>query len=350
MARPIKTGLDYFPLDINLDSKIELFEAEYGLQGFGFIIKIFQKIYKNGYYIKWDEDELSLTSKQVNVSNNSINAYIKTAIKRDIFDKNLYERYGILTSKGIQKRFFLIVNRRKKIEIKKEYILIELKDYKNVNVSNNSINVSNNSVNADIMHAKTELLSTLSAQSKVKESKLKESKVNERKEEDFLSEVSRVVSYSILSSKLRARERNQEEETKETTSLTLTKQEKEREKEGIEVNIGPQQETENIGIQNKFFSQNANAGFQKNISSQQEAKDISLKSQTSRVLDEIIKLTHDTKSTDFWLKMIAKLGVDRVKGILYEFSETLKNHGNTISNYGAYFARMLKEIANGDDG
>ena len=30
-----KSGIDYFPLDVILDEKFELIEAEYGLTGFG---------------------------------------------------------------------------------------------------------------------------------------------------------------------------------------------------------------------------------------------------------------------------------------------------------------------------
>ena len=55
MARPKKQGLDYFPLDVNVDNKIEILESEYGILGFGFIVRLFQKIYANGYYLEWNE-------------------------------------------------------------------------------------------------------------------------------------------------------------------------------------------------------------------------------------------------------------------------------------------------------
>ena len=45
MVRPLKAGIDYFPLDTNMeqDDKIALIEAKYGVLGFGVIIKIFKK-------------------------------------------------------------------------------------------------------------------------------------------------------------------------------------------------------------------------------------------------------------------------------------------------------------------
>lgn len=179
MARPIKQGLDYFPLDTSLDSKIDLFEAEHGLVGFAFLIKLFQKIYNNGYFYEWNEDEQLLFSKRINVDINQVNVYINSALKRKIFNQEMFEKYHILTSRGIQKRFLEACKRRKQIEIIKEFCLIDFdeiqyQDFKNkiVYVSNNLINVYINSQNVDN-----------NSQSKEKESKEKESKEEEEKEE-----------------------------------------------------------------------------------------------------------------------------------------------------------------------
>ena len=43
MARPIKTGTDYFPLDVELDIKMDFVESRYGNDGFSTIIKLWQK-------------------------------------------------------------------------------------------------------------------------------------------------------------------------------------------------------------------------------------------------------------------------------------------------------------------
>lgn len=60
----IKSGLDFFPLDVCLDKKFELIEAEYGLTGFGVIVHLLQEIYgKEGYYIEWTE-EVALCSPE----------------------------------------------------------------------------------------------------------------------------------------------------------------------------------------------------------------------------------------------------------------------------------------------
>ena len=52
MARPMKDGVDYFPLDVNVDKKFRLVEAKFGIVGFGVIVKLFQLIYaENGYFL-----------------------------------------------------------------------------------------------------------------------------------------------------------------------------------------------------------------------------------------------------------------------------------------------------------
>ena len=40
-----KSGTPYFPLDVELDEKMELIEAEYGLTGYAVILKLLQRIY-----------------------------------------------------------------------------------------------------------------------------------------------------------------------------------------------------------------------------------------------------------------------------------------------------------------
>ena len=172
MARPQKSGLDYFPLnvDIDIDDKISLIESEHGITGFGIIIKMLCKIYQNGYFYEWGEKEQLLFAKRVNVDINDVNACINSAIKWGMFEKTIYEKYGVLTSAGIQKRYLEAIGRRKAIDIIKNYWLIELPKLEKTELK--LINVDTNEVNV-IIYSKNENNNT---QSKVKESKGKESK------------------------------------------------------------------------------------------------------------------------------------------------------------------------------
>jgi hypothetical protein len=172
MARPQKSGLDYFPLnvDIDIDDKISLIESEHGIVGFGIIIKMFCKIYGNSYFYQWGEKEQLLFSKRVNVDIKDVNACINSAIKWELFDEKTYKKYGVLTSIAIQKRYSEAISRRKAIDIIENYWLIDMPKLDKttitvINVDTNEKNVYINSENADN-----------NPQSKVKESKEKKSK------------------------------------------------------------------------------------------------------------------------------------------------------------------------------
>ena len=152
MSRPLKTGLDYFPMDVEMDDKVELIEAKHGILGFGILVKLYQRIYKEGYFLKLTEETLLIFSKRVNVDINKVNEVINDCLRYQLFDENLHKKYQILTSPGIQKRYLQAIDRRKDIELIQNYI----------NVDINGLNVNINWVNVDI-----------STQSKVKETKLK---------------------------------------------------------------------------------------------------------------------------------------------------------------------------------
>ena len=163
-------GIPYFPLDVYVDDKIRLIEAEFGLKGFAVIVKLYQKIYGGfGYYCEWTNDVGLLFSQDVGEGYSSVSEIVSAAIRRGIFDNDLYEKYNILTSQGVQKRYFSAVSRRKQINVKSEYLLINVEQFsKNVNIS--SENVSRNTKNAYNFE-----------QSKEKKTKVNKSIVNESK-------------------------------------------------------------------------------------------------------------------------------------------------------------------------
>lgn len=171
MARPIKKGVDYFPLDVYIDKKFRLIEAKFGIIGFGVIIKIFQLIYANGYYYNWDEDAAIIiaaenTSQEYQLSFSTVQDIVDEAVRREIFDKSMFDK-GILTSKGIQRRYLEITKKRSRVDVKKEYLLLSVPEIP-VNVYINGVNVTINPEKVDD-----------NTQSKVNKSKVNKSKGNE---------------------------------------------------------------------------------------------------------------------------------------------------------------------------
>jgi hypothetical protein len=164
MARPTKEGLDYFPLDVDIDQddKVIIIIAKYGMQGFGILIKLLMAIYKNGYSYQWTEKEQIIFSSRVNVDINLINDVVNDCIKWGLFNENIYNEYGVLTSKGIQERYLLAASRRVNITINEDIKLVSV----------------------DINTKLTEKQPSKSTQSKRKEIKSNKTKKNEIKKDN----------------------------------------------------------------------------------------------------------------------------------------------------------------------
>ena len=148
-------GVKYFPLDVCIDSKLEGIENEFGIKGFAVIVKLFQRIYgQEGYYCEWnDEVMLSFATRTCLLGGSVVSEIVTSAIKRGIFDKKIHDRYGILTSKGIQERYLKITNRRKESVIKKEYLLVDCtQNSENADISSENVDIFEE--NADISSIK----------------------------------------------------------------------------------------------------------------------------------------------------------------------------------------------------
>ena len=121
------TGLPYFPLMCQLDDKIDLIEAEYGLTGFAVIIKLFQKIYGGeGYFCPWTNEVQLLLSRQLAIDTKLLKKIADSAAERGIFSQELLKTHCILTSHGIQERYLEAASRRKKVVLRKEYLLLSM--------------------------------------------------------------------------------------------------------------------------------------------------------------------------------------------------------------------------------
>lgn len=167
MSRPNKTGLDYFPLDIDFfdDEKIVAISGEFGIKGEIVAIKLLCAIYRNGYFILWNDLlKFKLLKNLPGISSELLDSIMNRLVLWGFFDKGLFDSMGVLTSVGIQKRYFKISKRRKSVDDFR-YLLVEVSGCENkevfssddgdvssdtVNVCSNGVNVCNNPFNADI--------------------------------------------------------------------------------------------------------------------------------------------------------------------------------------------------------
>ena len=130
-GRPLKEGLDFMRIDVHMDAddKIGLVEMDCGDASFGVLIKLLMTIYSNGYYYPWTAREEKLFCKRRNVDPTLCEAVVEAALKWRFFDPDLHKKYGILTSRGIQKRYFFAVKNRACIYTDPKLLLIPLSDY-----------------------------------------------------------------------------------------------------------------------------------------------------------------------------------------------------------------------------
>jgi len=134
MARPNKSGLEYFPFDVDFfeDAKLDAIGGEFGLKGEIATVKLLCAVYKNGYFVVWNDLlKMQLLKKLPGVSPDLLEQIVQRLVTWGFFDKSLYNSDRVLTSNGIQKRYFEATKRRSS---KQDYVFAIKND---VNVRNN---------------------------------------------------------------------------------------------------------------------------------------------------------------------------------------------------------------------
>lgn len=148
MARPRKEGVAYFSFDVDFfsDKKIKILKARYGADGITIYIYLLCEIYKNGYYLKVDDDFEFVISDDLNMNCDKVKQVLTFLLERSMFDKQLFQSDAVITSAGIQKRFQFAVKTRalkNPVTVKDFWILSEeeTEPFIKVNPSlNNSMN------------------------------------------------------------------------------------------------------------------------------------------------------------------------------------------------------------------
>lgn len=131
MARPSKTGIDYFPMDVDIDTddKILLICAELGEIAFGRIVRLLLEIYKAGYFKVWNQTAELLFSSKKNIPLEDVQQLVAAAFRHALLDEDLYKQHGIVTSSGIQRRYILACKARQHIIIDRKFLLCDVDEF-----------------------------------------------------------------------------------------------------------------------------------------------------------------------------------------------------------------------------
>ncbi|WP_163175989.1 DUF4373 domain-containing protein [Bacteroides sp. 51] len=128
MARALKTGLDYFPFDVNFLSsrKVRRIMRKHGPMAVTALMALLSVIYREqGYYLLWNEDICFDLSEMADTDMDKMHAIVADAIRAEFFDDEKFKKHGILTSKSIQEQYLVCTQKRKQVVIEQVYALVE---------------------------------------------------------------------------------------------------------------------------------------------------------------------------------------------------------------------------------
>ena len=121
-------GINYFPMGVNFmeENAMEVIEAKYGIKGPAIVLKLLCKIYKEGYYIRWDEEQCLIFANKAGreVQAAEVQGIIEILFIKGILDRNSYLENGILTSESIQKVWLEATKRRKRELSELPYLMV----------------------------------------------------------------------------------------------------------------------------------------------------------------------------------------------------------------------------------
>ena len=125
----IYDGINYFPVGVNFmeENAMEVIEAKYGIKGSAIVLKLLCKIYKEGYFIRWDEEQCLIFANKAGreVQAAEVQGIIEILFIKGIMDKNSYLENGILTSENIQKVWMEATKRRKRELSELPYLMVK---------------------------------------------------------------------------------------------------------------------------------------------------------------------------------------------------------------------------------
>ena len=125
----IYDGINYFPIGVNFmeENAMEVIEAKYGIKGPAIVLKLLCKIYKEGYYIRWDEEQCLIFANKAGreVQATEVQGIIEILFIKGIMDRNSYLENGILTSESIQKVWMEATKRRKRELSELPYLMVK---------------------------------------------------------------------------------------------------------------------------------------------------------------------------------------------------------------------------------
>lgn len=195
MARPPKKGIDYSGWSVSIfdnDTKIDKLLDAQGWTGFGIYFYLCQRAYGGeGYFYQWCYDDCASTSRKMGggIGAGTVKETVDYCLQIGLFDKGLFDRWGVLTSRGIQRRYWEVVKGRDVRSVISDYWL--LRDDECKGLLKTPLNPNFPERNPNFPERNSNFPERNPSFPGIKESKLNKSKVKQRERlrriEDFIS-------------------------------------------------------------------------------------------------------------------------------------------------------------------
>ena len=131
MAGKAKRKLDYAGWSTDIfdnDTKIDKLLDAQGWIGFGIYFFLCQKAFgSDGYFYKWGFDDCASTARKMGggVGSGTVKETVDYCLHIGLFNKRLFDEWGVLTSKGIQRSYWAVAKSRRDKAVAKELWILE---------------------------------------------------------------------------------------------------------------------------------------------------------------------------------------------------------------------------------
>ena len=128
-GRKRKQGLEYSSWDVDVydDRKILSLTDSEGYGAFTVYFVLCQQIYASGgYYLPWTEGDVPWMKRLLGggITSEKVAAVVERCLQIGLFDQEIYRKYGVLTSRGIQRTFAIVVQKRRCRDVIRELWLL----------------------------------------------------------------------------------------------------------------------------------------------------------------------------------------------------------------------------------
>lgn len=183
-GRPPKKNLDFSGWDVDIfdnDTKIDKLLDAQGWNGFGIYFYLCQRAYgSDGYFYRWGYDDCATTARKMGggIGSGTVRETVGYCLQIGLFDKGLFERWEILTSKGIQRKYWIAIKDRDIKRVIADYWLLQ--DIECKGLLKEPLNNESLSENSNIPPENTSFKGGNSNIPPIKESKGNKSKGNKK--------------------------------------------------------------------------------------------------------------------------------------------------------------------------